>query len=61
MQQRTRLAAGPSYPELRAHVDGIVRNTCIAINDSAIRTRSVMPYKSQFILECVIEELQARV
>lgn len=49
------------YPELMAKVAPIVKATCEAINKAATETVSMMPYKSQFILESVIEELQSRV
>lgn len=50
-----------TFPELRAHVDPIVRETLVQISARAGQTKSAMPYKCQFILEQVIKELQARV
>jgi hypothetical protein len=48
----------PSYPELRAHVEPIVVEALKQINARASQTKSAMPYKTQFLLEEVIAELQ---
>ena len=52
----------PDYPELRERVVTIVKQTIESINRSANEVqKSEMPYKAQWILENVIEELQSRV
>ena len=50
-----------SYPELRAIAETIADSTTRMINQHAGQVESAMPYKSQFILETVIEILQRRV
>ena len=49
------------YPELRTHVDAMLPGIVKQINSAASSTQSSMPYKSQWILETLISELQKRV
>jgi hypothetical protein len=58
---RTEMREKPSYPELREKVWPIVQLACQEIEMAANSTESKMPYKSQFILECVVEELKSRI
>jgi hypothetical protein len=51
----------PSYPELRAIAVTLADSTCEQINQRARHVQSAMPYKTQFILETVIELLARRV
>lgn len=52
----------PQYPELMKRVGPIVKLACEAINKAASEVEgNRMPYKAQWILEHVIEELQRRV
>ena len=53
--------AATQYPELRSQVRRLVPIIIQAINDAAQSTVSTMPYKSQWILEETIKELQRRV
>ena len=46
------------YPELRVHVRDLVPQIMRSINHAANITRSEMPYKSQWILEEIIKELE---
>jgi len=49
------------YPELKVHADRIANEACRLINEAARSTNSEMPYKSQWILETVIADLERRV
>lgn len=49
------------YPEFKALVDQVVYDASSKINDLAPQIKSDMPYKTQFVLEEVIRELQTRV
>lgn len=56
-----RTNATPSYPELRAIAATLADRTFEEINQRARHVESAMPYKTQFILETVIEILARRV
>jgi hypothetical protein len=49
------------YPEFTKLVQQIANETCKKINWEAHKIESEMPYKAQFVLEEVIQELQKRV
>jgi hypothetical protein len=53
--------AREKYPELSRLAEAIANDTCRAINERAPKVESEMPYKTQCVLEMVIEILQARV
>ena len=46
------------YPEFKELVDKLVATTVTKINNDAIKIESEMPYKRQFVLECLIERLE---
>jgi hypothetical protein len=45
------------YPELDKIADEIVRNTATEINMKTSDVESEMPYKAQYVLEMVIQQL----
>ena len=45
------------YPELDKIADEIVRNTASEINMKTRNIKSEMPYKVQYVLEMVIQQL----
>ena len=49
------------YPELNQIARQVANETCKAINAAVPGVESKMPYKAQWVLEEVIEILQARV
>lgn len=49
------------YPEFKKVVNDITMQTIRSINNCSDIVQSEMPYKNQFILEMVIQELEKRV
>ena len=50
-----------NYPELRVIVDKLADSVTKQINEAIKHVKSEMPYKSQWVLEELIKELQDRV
>lgn len=49
------------YPEFKKLVNQLTDEVCVKINAKAPKIKSSMPYKQQFVLECIIAELSERV
>ena len=49
------------YPELVAVAQKIAKETCIKINSRAVKVKSEMPYRQQFVLEELIKILESKV
>lgn len=55
------MAAVKKYPELDSIAIDIANTACRKINTATQNVESVMPYKSQYVLEEVIKILESRV
>jgi hypothetical protein len=49
------------YPELDKIAEGISRSVLIACNRETKDVESKMPYKAQYVLEMIIQKLEAHV